>query len=144
MKNDILKTDYRLIITLFLISVILIAAIIYGIRYFMSKLPDPTVTQTAKEINPDNLHFTKAQYEQKADDIYNALSSIIFTDTSTIYNTLESLNNIDDWNALFVAFGKRDNKNLLEYLHGDVGLAGTDKFPGRDTKSILAKIGVSY
>jgi len=144
MKNDIFKTDYRLIITLFIISVILIAAIIYGIKYFMSQLPDKTVTDTAKDINPDNLHFTKAQYEQKAGDIYNALNTIVFTDTSTIYDTLQSLTNIDDWNALFVAFGKRDNKNLLEYLHGDVGLASTDKLPGRDTKSILTKIGVSY
>ena len=104
-----------------LAAVIIGSAVVLGLLvlfaiWLVKKLKtDDLLKQAENEIKKSNLTYDKSKYESIASAIYKAME-YAGTDEETIFRNLGLLKNSDDWKQLIVAFGKRDEKNLVEYL----------------------------
>ncbi len=95
------------------------------------------VDQSKKDVNKRNLTYDLSKYEQMASAIYKAMEYLT-TDEDTIYRNIDMLQTADDWKQLVVAFGVKDDKNLVEYLIYEL-----DSDEQSNLNAILSKIGES-
>jgi len=95
------------------------------------------VDQSKKDVNKRNLTYDLSKYEQMASAIYKAMEYLT-TDEDTIYRNIDMLRNADDWKQLVVAFGVKDDKNLVEYLIYEL-----DSDEQSNLNAILSKTGES-
>lgn len=87
------------------ITLVLILAIIYAVRFFKQK-PDAGIDGAKESIDKSKLTFPLGQYGLFADQIEEATDGF-GTDEAAIYDVFESLNNISDVSQLIVSYGKR-------------------------------------
>ncbi len=95
------------------------------------------VDQSKKDVNKRNLTYDLSKYEQMASAIYKAMEYLT-TDEDTIYRNIDMLQTADDWKQLVVAFGVKDDKNLVEYLIYEL-----DSDEQSNLNAILSKTGES-
>jgi len=130
------KQTQLIVFTFF--TLLIIALVVWVLVKIWQKIkPDDALRETKKDVDKRNLSYPQSWYEQKASALYIAMKGI-GTDESTIYRTLTELKNPDDFSNLFIAFGKKDGMNLIEWLIDE--LDGAEK---AKVNAILQKIGQS-
>jgi len=100
-------------------------------------------TDIDKEIQNGNpASYTDAKYKEFANRLYTAMKGA-GTDTVTIKDVFEQMNNITDVLKLVQAFGVRDGETLGQWLDGEVHWYKPGNIK-KEINSILTKKGIFY
>jgi len=147
-KTEGLMNNPKRLIALLIIIIVLAIAIYFSwsklkglFRNVQTKIEKES--EINKEISNGNPpSYTDNEYRDFANRIYTAIKGA-GTDTKTIKNIFEKMNNITDVLKLVQAFGVRDGENLHEWLDGEVHWWKPGDIK-KDINKILTAKGIFY
>ena len=133
---------------LLIIWVVIFIVSIWGfyllVKFIKEKIEDYNSTSGYK-VEENNLSYTTSEYKAMADQLFNAMDGL-GTDDTVIYDVLNRLNNIDDWNYLVKMYGTRSNTSWVSSFSGILTTWLRDELDDSEVKkvnNILSKMGVT-
>ncbi len=141
--EDLSKNPMLLVIWV-LIIIISIFGLYFLIKFIKEKIDEYLATSDYKVVS-SNLSYTTSEYKAMADQLYNAMNGA-GTDETVIYDVLNRLNTVDDYNQLVKTFGTRSASSFVTSFSGTLQTWLRDELDDSEVKkvnNILSKMGVS-